>query len=94
MTFHVLVQFDVPPNKRDEFLAAANANAASVDAEPGTLRFEVISDQFNRSRFYFDEVYESEAAFNTHCQGDYLQRFIVTIAEYAFGPVILLRGIR
>lgn len=94
MPFHILVQFDVPPSKRDHFLVAAQANSTSVDDEPGTLRFEVIADQFNRSRFYFDEVYADEAAFHVHCQGEKLKVFIEEVSDYAQGPTILFRGIR
>lgn len=94
MSFHILVQFDVPPSMREQFIQTAQANASSVDSEPGTLRFEVIADQLNRSRFYFDEVYADEAAFHTHCQGEKLQAFVAAISDYAQGPVILFRGIR
>jgi quinol monooxygenase YgiN len=42
MTFHILVQFDVPSDKREAFERAALLNADSVNKEPGTLTFEVI----------------------------------------------------
>ncbi len=64
MTYHVLVQFDVPSDKREAFAAAGLFDAnGSLQNEPGTLRFEVIRDENNRNRFYLDEVYEDEAAF-------------------------------
>ncbi|HHJ1783357.1 TPA: antibiotic biosynthesis monooxygenase, partial [Pseudomonas aeruginosa] len=67
MTYHVLVQFDVPSDKREAFAAAGLFDAnGSLQSEPGTLRFEVIRDENNRNRFYLDEVYEDEAAFLQH----------------------------
>ena len=56
MTYHVLVQFDVPSDKREAFAAAGLFDAnGSLQNEPGTLRFEVIRDENNRNRFYLDE---------------------------------------
>ncbi len=60
MTYHVLVQFDVPPHKRDDFVAAGLFDAeGSLTHESGTLRFEVIRDEDNPNRIYLDEVYAS-----------------------------------
>ncbi|HEJ3403034.1 TPA: antibiotic biosynthesis monooxygenase, partial [Pseudomonas aeruginosa] len=51
MTYHVLVQFDVPSDKREAFAAAGLFDAnGSLQNEPGTLRFEVIRDENNRNR--------------------------------------------
>ncbi|MEB5090734.1 antibiotic biosynthesis monooxygenase [Pseudomonas aeruginosa] len=50
MTYHVLVQFDVPSDKREAFAAAGLFDAnGSLQNEPGTLRFEVIRDVGKRS---------------------------------------------
>ncbi|TAK82452.1 MAG: antibiotic biosynthesis monooxygenase [Aquabacterium sp.] len=94
MTYHVLVQFDVPSDKRSVFESAANMNAQSVDKEPGTLRFEIIRDEFNKNRYYFDEMYADESAFHAHCQNESLGKFLELIDSYAFGPVILFKGNR
>jgi (4S)-4-hydroxy-5-phosphonooxypentane-2,3-dione isomerase len=95
MTYHVLVQFDVPSDKRDAFAEAALFDAhGSLAHEPGTLRFEVIRDEHNRNRFYLDEAYESEAAFQRHCENETIQVFFKMIDGYAFGPVFLFKGHR
>ncbi|WP_323121731.1 putative quinol monooxygenase [Burkholderia alba] len=95
MTYHVLVQFDVPSERRDDFAKAGLFDAAeSLAREPGTLRFEVIRDEHNRNRFYLDEVYEDEAAFAQHCRNDTIKRFYELIDHYAFGPVFLFKGYR
>ncbi|WP_407589644.1 putative quinol monooxygenase [Pseudomonas aeruginosa] len=95
MTYHVLVQFDVPSDKREAFAAAGLFDAnGSLQNEPGTLRFEVIRDENNRNRFYLDEVYEDEAAFLQHCRNETIARFYELIDSYAFGPLVLFKGYR
>ncbi|MBT2373075.1 putative quinol monooxygenase [Pseudomonas fluorescens] len=95
MTYHVLVQFDVPSNKREAFSSAGLFDAnSSLQNEPGTLRFEVIRDENNRNRFYLDEVYTDEAAFLQHCKNETIACFYELIDSYAFGPVFLFKGYR
>ncbi|AOR70345.1 antibiotic biosynthesis monooxygenase [Burkholderia stabilis] len=95
MTYHVLVQFDVPSDKREAFAEAGLFDAkGSLAKEPGTLRFEVIRDEHNRNRFYLDEVYENEEAFQQHCRNDTIKKFFDLIDSYAFGPVFLFKGYR
>ncbi|MER5300361.1 MULTISPECIES: putative quinol monooxygenase [Streptomyces] len=95
MTYHVLVQFDVPPAKREEFVAAALFDArGSLANEPGTLRFEVIRDENNPNRFYLDEVYESREAFDAHCRAETIKGFYDLVDSYAQGPNFLFKGER
>jgi autoinducer 2-degrading protein len=95
MTYHVLVQFDVPPAKREDFVAAGLFDAqGSLANEPGTLRFEVIRDENNPNRFYLDEVYASRAAFEAHCQDATIKRFYELVDSYAQGPNFLFKGER
>jgi autoinducer 2-degrading protein len=93
MSYHILVQFDVPSDKRDAFTKAALFDASeSLHNEPGTVRFEVIRDENNRNRFYLDEVYKDETAFLQHCNNTTIGKFYDMIDDYAYGPVFLFRG--
>ncbi|MEC4015459.1 putative quinol monooxygenase [Streptomyces sp. H27-D2] len=95
MTYHVLVQFDVPPAKREEFAAAGLFDAqGSLANEPGTLRFEVIRDEDNANRFYLDEVYTSREAFEAHCAEETIKGFYELVDSYAQGPNFLFKGER
>lgn len=95
MPYHVLVQFDVPSDKREAFARAASRDARdSLATEPGTLRFDVIRDELNRNRFYLDEVYEDEAAFALHCSRPPFLDFFAEIDAYASGPVVVFKGYR
>ena len=64
----LLVSFQVKPELRDQFLAAAEDDSiCSVrDEAGGCLRFDVYQDLADENRFYFHEVYRDQAAFAAH----------------------------
>ena len=65
--FSLLVQVQVRPGAREEFLTGIAANAAaSVRDEPGCLRFDVCSVADDEHRFLFYEHYVDAAAFDAH----------------------------
>ena len=65
--FSLLVQVEVRPEWREEFLAGISANAeASVRDEPGCLRFDVCSVAADPHRFLYYELYTDAAAFAAH----------------------------
>src|SRR4051812_22100009 len=65
--FSLMVQVQVDPERREEFLAAITANAeASVRDEPGCLRFDVCSVEGDDNRFVFYELYADADAFAAH----------------------------
>ena len=67
VVLHVTVQ--VKPEHVSEFLEVVRHDAEhSEKDEPGCLRFDVIQDKDDPNRFYFYEVYQDEAALETHRQ--------------------------
>ncbi len=65
--FSLMVQMQVRPERRDEFLAGMAANAeASARDEPGCLRFDVCSVESDPNRFVLYELYTDAAAFAAH----------------------------
>ena len=65
--FSLVVQMEVWPGRREEFLAGMAANAeASVREEPGCLRFDVCSVAEDPNRFVLYELYADAAAFAAH----------------------------
>ncbi len=65
--FSLVVQMEVRPERRGEFLAGMTANAeASVRDEPGCLRFDVSSVAADADRFFLYELYTDAAAFEAH----------------------------
>ena len=65
--FVVCVEFQIEPVQTDAFLAAVRKNAEqSFHQEVGCQQFDVCQDkQFPNSVFLY-EVYDDEAAFETH----------------------------
>ena len=65
--FSLVVQMEVRPGRREEFLAGMAANAeASVRDEPGCLRFDVCAVEGDEHRFVFYELYADAEAFEAH----------------------------
>lgn len=93
--YHVAVAFDVQPDRREDFIAAAHADArdSAVD-EPFTDRFELVVDEQDPNRFYLDEVYDDAASFDKHMAGPHFAKFFERIGGIAEGPIWLIRGTR
>lgn len=65
--FSLVVQLEIRPEGREEFLAAMAANAeASVRDEPGCLRFDVCAVEGDPHRFVLYELYADDGAFEAH----------------------------
>ena len=65
--FSLVVQMEVRPGRREEFLAGMAANAeASVRDEPGCLRFDVSAVDGDANRFMLYELYRDADAFAAH----------------------------
>jgi len=65
--FSLMVQMEVRPGLREEFLAGMAANAeASVRDETGCLRFDVCSVAGDENRFVLYELYADADAFTAH----------------------------
>lgn len=93
--YHIAVYFDVQPEHRQDFISAAIKDGADSGAnEPGTLRFELIQDESDPNRFYLNEGYQSEAAFDEHANGPYFKEFFAQITPYVQGPTWLIKGNR
>ena len=65
--FSLLVQIEVRPEDREEFLGAIRTNAeASVRDEPGCHRFDVSAVEGEETRFLLYELYDDAEAFEAH----------------------------
>ncbi len=74
--FSLMVQMEVRPDRREEFLAGMAANAeASVRDEPGCLRFDVCSVDGDENRFLLYELYADAEAFAAHKASPHFARW-------------------
>ena len=79
--FSLVVQMEVRPECREEFLAGMTANAeAAVRDEPGCLRFDVCAVAADEHRFLLYELYRDAAAFEAHKASPHFARWR-TVAE-------------
>ncbi|HEY4019690.1 MAG TPA: putative quinol monooxygenase [Pseudonocardiaceae bacterium] len=91
--YQFLVSFTVQPERRDDFVLAAQRVAReSLANEPGSHRFEVVADAENADVFYLNEVYTDIDAFTAHAGGPYFGAFFAEASTYAEGPRWLMKG--
>ena len=84
--FSLVVQMQVHPERREEFLVGIAANAeASVRDEPGCLRFDVCSVESDPHRFLLYELYTDADAFAAHKASPHFARWR-TVAERVLIP--------
>jgi quinol monooxygenase YgiN len=72
----LVVTIECPPGTRDGFLEAVRAQAAaSLEQEPGCLRFDVCESVNHPDRFVLYEVYADEAAWEAHPRTEHFARW-------------------
>jgi (4S)-4-hydroxy-5-phosphonooxypentane-2,3-dione isomerase len=85
LVVHVHVR--VRPERVDDFLAATLPNArASVEQEPGVLRFDVIQDGADPAHVVLVEVYRDADASAAHKQTAHYATWRDTVAEMMAEP--------
>jgi autoinducer 2-degrading protein len=93
--YNIAVSFDVQPERREDFIAAALEDGRNSSAdEPGTKRFELIVDEENPNRFYLNEAYDDAEAFDVHANGPHFARFFQLVEDFVEGPTWLIKGTR
>jgi quinol monooxygenase YgiN len=84
--FSLMVQMEVRPGRRAEFLAGMAANAeASVRDEPGCLRFDVCSIASDENRFVLYELYTDAEAFAAHKASPHFAQWRVVAEKVLVG---------
>jgi autoinducer 2-degrading protein len=64
--FLVHVHVRVRPEKVEEFIAATKENAKNSLLEPGVIRFDLIQEETDFSKFILVEVYKEQEASAAH----------------------------
>jgi autoinducer 2-degrading protein len=82
----VCVYVHVKPECQDDFLAASLANARATVQEAGNLRFDVLQQADDPSRFLLYEVYQDEAAMMAHKETPHYALWRDTVAEWMAEP--------
>ena len=86
--FSLVVQMEVRPDRREEFLAGMTANAeTSVRDEPGCLRFDVSAVAADRNRFVLYELDTDAAAFEAHKASPHFAQWRTVAEQVLVGQV-------
>jgi (4S)-4-hydroxy-5-phosphonooxypentane-2,3-dione isomerase len=86
--FSLMVQMQVRPGRRQEFLAGMAANAeAAVRDEPGCLRFDVCSVDSDENRFVLYELYTDADAFAAHKASPHFAQWRTVAEQVVVGQV-------
>lgn len=82
----VHVDVAVVPDLLDAFLAATEANATASRAEPGVVRFDVLTDRGDPGHVLLVEVYTGEEAAAAHKDTAHYQTWRDTVAPMMARP--------
>jgi len=64
----IVVEFDVKPERRDDFVKLMGGHAALSRAEDGCLQFDVMIPGDSNSSVYFVERWRDQAALDVHAK--------------------------
>jgi (4S)-4-hydroxy-5-phosphonooxypentane-2,3-dione isomerase len=76
--FTTLVHVTVKAEFIDRFILATKENHEQSIKEPGNLRFDILQDNADRSRFVLYEAYATEEAVSAHKETAHIMRNGVT----------------
>ena len=81
-TVHVWVK----PDYIDDFIRASIENHQESTKEPGNLRFDILQDSGNPSKFVLYEAYDSEDSSAAHKSTPHYLKWRETVAEWMEKP--------
>ena len=81
---HVFIQ--VKPDQIEAFKAATIANAGNSVREPGIVRFDVVQQADDPTRFVLVEVYRTADAVDRHKETAHYHQWLETVAEMMAVP--------
>jgi quinol monooxygenase YgiN len=87
----VHVHVRVKPESIEQFKAATVENATRSIEEPGIVRFDVVQDISDPTRFLLIEVYRDPAAGAAHKETAHYKKWRDTVAEFMAEPRTSIR---
>lgn len=87
----VSVSVHVKPDKLPGFIEAILENARGTRTEPGNVRFDVLQQEDDPTRFLLHEVYRTPADFTAHQQTAHYLKFKALVADWMAGPRVGVR---
>ena len=85
----VTVTFRAVPDRAGDFLTAMRENArASVEREPGCLRFDVCTSPEDPAHVFLYEIYTDRAAFDAHLTAPHFLKFDKLVADWTAERIV------
>jgi quinol monooxygenase YgiN len=85
----LIVEFRIKPAHVDAFDAAITDNArASRENEPGCRQFDVCRDPHDAQMFFLYELYDDQAAIDSHLQSAHFQAMNTQTAAWVESKVV------
>ncbi|GAB2941901.1 (4S)-4-hydroxy-5-phosphonooxypentane-2,3-dione isomerase [Hafnia psychrotolerans] len=81
-----LVEINVHQDKVEEFLKVFHANHLGALKEPGNLRFDVLQDEQEPTRFYIYEAYVDDTAVAAHKKTPHYLQCVEALEGIMTGP--------
>jgi len=75
------VDLDINPADTPKFLEAVKENGANAVKEPGCREFNITVSNKDPNHVFLFEVYDNEAALNTHRATDHFKKFAAATAN-------------
>lgn len=82
----VAVSVSVKPESVEPFKTAILENARNTRKEPGNVRFDVLQEQEDPTRFLLYEVYHTPDDFVAHQKTEHYLRFRDAVADWMAQP--------
>lgn len=89
----LMVNVNVKPEHRDAFVESITANAVGSNTqEEGCLRFDIVQNNDDPNRFFFYEVYRSEADLEAHRASPHFQQYAKLSPDFLAEPPVRVGG--
>lgn len=84
--FVQLVHIHVKPDRIGDFLDAFRINYEGTIREPGNLRFDVLQDPEDETRFTIVEIFRSAESVDDHRRTDHYKKTVALLEDIMAGP--------
>lgn len=84
--FVQLVHIQVKPDRIEDFLDAFRINYEGTTREPGNLRFDVLQDPEDETRFTIVEIFRSAESVDDHRRTEHYKTTVALLEDIMTGP--------
>lgn len=90
MTIAIVVELTAKEGQRDAYLAKMIQHAKASRAEPGCLRFDVVTPQKGGNTIYLYEMWRDQASLDVHANSERIKTHRASVKDMAEGSKLSL----